>query len=134
MSVSFARPLPRVSCDCDHAPLARMSLLRLAEELDYARQVETYWAAVTQPKAPQKPPLRAKPGRRKGTFDLPNHEIFWQMYDARRRWFAKHPHATEITQPELLEEMGKHPETDTRRVREWCTRLQISWQLFKCRD
>jgi hypothetical protein len=100
---------------------------------DILVQQHKIWLRLSDQPLEPEPHPKPKRGRRKGTYDIPNDELFWQMFDARMRWFAKHPSCNELTQDELLEEMNCAPETDSKRVREWCTRLKISWTEFRRR-
>jgi hypothetical protein len=88
-----------------------------------------YWS----PPKPPSPKPNAKRGRRRESYDISNEELCSQMENARKKWFTTHPHCLEMTQRELLEAMGFHPTTETRRVREWCQRLKISWDVFRRR-
>ena len=81
--VPFARPKPIMPAARRNP--ATMSLLLLAGEVEYAKQVLTYWERLTAPSPEPKPPSQAKRGRRKGTYDIPNDELFDQMFDARQR-------------------------------------------------
>jgi hypothetical protein len=65
-------------------------------------------------------------GPRRGSYSIPDEKLRRDMYEARGQLIRK---GDPITQENLMRKMGYTG--DTRRVREWCERLQISWRCFR---